>query len=183
MRVHVLVTVLGLALLARDVSAQPRRSASRGSTAGQSASQKAVWFGAHASYANESDLGLGARALWSVSGLRRLGVITSLDYFFPSGSEGVVTVNAKHWEVNGNLAYHFGRRWRPYAGPGLNVARRSAELAFLGQPSGSATETALGLNLLGGVRRVNGSKRQYFAEARYEVGGGEQFVVAAGVLF
>jgi hypothetical protein len=182
MRVDVVLTVLGLALMAGEVSAEPRGGA-RGSTAGAFASQKSIRFGAHASYANESDLGVGARALWSVSGLRRLAVVTSFDYFFPSGSEGVVSVDARHWEVNGNFAYHFGSRWRPYAGPGLNLARRSAELAFLGAPSGSARETALGVNLVGGVRRVNGTKRQYFAEARYEVGGGEQFLLAAGVLF
>ena len=39
------------------------------------------------------------------------------------------------------------------------------------------------MNVLGGVRRVEGRKRQYFAEARYELGGGEQFLVTAGVLF
>jgi hypothetical protein len=33
------------------------------------------------------------------------------------------------------------------------------------------------------VRRVDGRKRQYFAETRYEIGGGEQFLVTAGVLF
>jgi len=174
---------LGLALLAVQAAAAPRPPAAH--TPDPSArAEKALWWGAQASYADESDLGLGGRALWSLSPRGRLGLITSFDYFFPSGSEGVVAVDAKHWEVNGNLAYHFGRRWRPYLGPGLNVARRSADLAFLGQQAVSATETAVGLNLLGGVRRVgSGNGRQYFAEARYEVKGGEQLLVSAGLLF
>jgi len=180
---RVLVLALALAVMATDAVAQTRKAVTTvPSTSGRS-SQKSLWLGAHASLANESDLGLGARAVWTVPSQRRLGVITSLDYFFPSGSDGVVAVDSRHWEVNGNLAYHFGRRWRPYVGPGLNLARRSSDLAFLGQPAGSASETALGLNLLGGLRRVDGRKHQYFAEARYEVKGGEQFLVAAGVLF
>ena len=183
MRRHVVVAAIALGLLAANASAQTRHATNRGSSVGVPGSPKSVWFGAHANYANESDLGLGARALWSVSGWRRVGVITSFDYFFPSGSDGVVALNANHWEANGNLAYHFGRRWRPYLGPGLNFARRSAELSYLGQSSGATADNALGLNLLGGVRRVDGRKRQYFAEARYEVKGGEQFLVAAGVLF
>jgi hypothetical protein len=82
--------------------------------------------------------------------------------------------------VNGNMAYQFGRRWKPYVGPGLNLARRTA--AFSGTEL-AGSDTALGLNMLGGVRRVDGRKRQYFGEARYEIGGGEQFLVTVGVLF
>ncbi len=180
------VLMMALALLAAELAADPRTAKARGSAGGSSSVEKSVWFGPGFSYANDANLGLGARALWSVADHSRLGLITSFDYFFPPGSEtGVVAVSAKHWEVNGNLAYHFGRRWKPYVGPGLNVARRSAQLSYLGQPSGSTSDTALGLNLLGGVRRTGSSRggRQYFAEARYEVKGGEQFLVSAGVLF
>jgi opacity protein-like surface antigen len=183
MRIHILV--FGLTLVAAHVSADPKKAATHRSGGSSSASQKSLWFGPQASFANESDLGVGARALWKVPDHDRLGLITSFDYFFPSGSQGAVTTGAKHWEVNGNVAYHFGRRWRPYVGPGLNMARRSADLSFLGQPPVSTSDTAVGVNVLGGVRRIGNRQRdrQYFAEARYEVKGGEQFLVSAGVLF
>jgi opacity protein-like surface antigen len=140
-------------------------------------SEKTLWYGPHASFADEADLGLGARAHWSFTPRRPLALITSFDYFFPSAPSGL---DARHWEVNGNMAYQFGRRWRPYVGPGVNLARRTA--SFAGTDF-SGSDTSLGMNVLGGVRRVEGRKRQYFAEARYEVGGGEQFLVTAGVLF
>ncbi len=173
---------VGLALVAAPLAAeQPKsktvRPAARTTVQGSSLSAKTLWYGPQASFADESDLGLGARAHWSFTDRRPLAVITSFDYFFPSAPSGV---DAKHWEVNGNMAYQFGRRWMPYVGPGRNVARRTA--AFAGTDL-AGSETALGLNMLGGVRRVDGGKRQYFAEARYEIGGGEQFLVTAGVLF
>jgi len=103
MRLQVLI--LGVALLAADASADPPRAAARTSSSGSLTSERSLWFGAHASYADESDLGLGVRALWGPSDLGKLGLITSFDYFFPSGADGVVTVDARHWELNGNLAY------------------------------------------------------------------------------
>ena len=174
---------VGLVLVAAPLAAeQPKsktvRPAARTTVQGSSLSaDKTLWYGPQASFADESDLGLGARAHWSFTNRRPLALITSFDYFFPSAPAGL---DAKHWEVNGNMAYQFGRRWKPYVGPGLNLARRTAAFAgteFVG------SETALGMNMLGGVRRVDGGKRQYFAEARYEIGGGEQFLVTAGVLF
>lgn len=173
--------IVGLALLAGPLSAEPPkkvRPATRTTVQASVTADKSLWYGPHASFADESDLGLGGRALWSFTNRRPLALITSFDYFFPSAPTGV---EAGHWELNGNVAYHFGRRWRPYVGPGLNLARRTTEVVLADELSNS--DTALGINLLGGVRRVDGRKRQYFAEARYEVKGGEQFLVTAGVLF
>ena len=176
----------GLALVAAPLSAQTPKPKPKSTTVAPAArttvqaslsTDKSLWYGPQASFADESDLGLGARAHWNLNTSRPLAVITSFDYFFPSAPAGV---DAKHWEVNGNMAYQFGRRWKPYVGPGLNLARRTADVPVADV---SASETSLGVNMLGGVRRVDGRKRQYFAEARYEVGGGEQFLVTAGVLF
>jgi hypothetical protein len=175
---------VGLALVAAPLSAQtskpkpkPKSStvhpAARTTVQAPLSAEKDLWYGPQASFADEADLGLGARAFYNLDMRRPLAVITTFDYFFPSSPSGIDT---KHLEVNGNVAYQFGRRWKPYVGPGLNVARRTS--SFSGEDV-----TALGMNMLGGVRRVDGSKRQYFAEARYEVGGGEQFLVTAGVLF
>ena len=169
---------VGVALLAAPVSAQQAknktvRPAVRTTTQTSLSMDKALWYGPQASFADEADLGLGARAHWTFTNRRPLALITSFDYFFPSAPAGV---DASHWEVNGNMAYQFGRRWKPYVGPGLNLARRTSSFT-------EADVTALGVNMLGGVRRVDGSKRQYFAEARYEIKGGEQFLVTAGVLF
>jgi len=140
-------------------------------------SDKSLWYGPQASFADEADLGLGARAHWTMKTRLPLALIGTFDYFFPSTEAGV---DASHWELNSNLAYQFGRRWRPYVGPGLNFAHRSAN--FTGTEF-SGSDSGVGMNVLGGVRRVDGRKRQYFAEARYEIGGGEQFLVTAGVLF
>ena len=178
----------GLALVAAPLSAQTTKPkpkpkstttvAARTTVQAPLSTDKSLWYGPHASFADESDLGLGARAFYNLDTRRPLAVITTFDYFFPSAPTGV---DAKHWEVNGNMAYQFARgRWKPYVGPGLNLARRSAEVALADV---SASETSLGMNMLGGVRRTDGRKRQYFAEARYEIGGGEQFLVTAGVLF
>lgn len=173
---------VGVALLAAPVSAQQAknktvRPAVRTTTQTALSMEKTLWYGPQASFADEADLGLGARAHWTFTNRHPLALITSFDYFFPSAPAGA---DASHWEVNGNLAYQFGRRWKPYVGPGLNLARRTT--AFSGTDL-SGRDTALGVNMLGGVRRVDGSKRQYFAEARYEIKGGEQFLVTAGVLF
>jgi hypothetical protein len=178
MRLPLLVaaSVLAAGSLAAE-QARTTKPTVRTTTTRGSSSDKALWYGPHASFADESDLGLGARAHWSFTNRRPVALITSFDYFFPSTPTGL---DAKHWEVNSNMAYHFGRRWRPYVGPGLNLARRTA--TFTGTDL-AGSDTSVGMNVLGGVRRVEGRKRQYFAEARYELGGGEQFLVTAGVLF
>ena len=179
MRLPLLVaaSVLAAGTLAAE-QARTTRPAVRTTTVTRTvSSDKSLWYGPHASFADDSDLGLGARAPWSFTNRRPVALITSFDYFFPSTPTGL---DAKHWEVNGNMAYHFGRRWRPYVGPGLNLARRTA--TFTGTDL-AGSDTSVGMNVLGGVRRVEGRKRQYFAEARYELGGGEQFLVTAGVLF
>lgn len=149
----------------------------------KSGQKAALHFGAQASYGEDSEPGLGARAMWDLPG-RPLTLIGSFDYFFPPKTEGVVSVERRYWELNGNVAYGFGGRLGPYIGTGLNMARGSAELGFLGSPGGSTSETKLGLNVLAGLKpRRLGSRLHFFGEARYEIKGGEQFVASVGFLF
>lgn len=68
-------------------------------------------------------------------------------------------------------------------GAGLNLARRSATLKFLGRQTGTTTSTDMGANILGGLRFGRRSGRQFFAEGRWEVKGGEQLVASVGILF
>ncbi len=87
-------------------------------------------FGVELDVGTDTDFGLGARAVF---GLQSLFPKTPLDgqvgfiYFFPSASTGV---DAKYWEINGNVAYRVPTRARsslkPYVGGGLNIAHHSA---------------------------------------------------------
>ena len=173
-RAALLATLLAL-LPAAPALAAPRP---------QGGGERSFRLGLQASYADDAEFGVGARALWRLPVEAPLDLIGSFDYFFPPETEGAVTVEAGYWEANGNLAYRLGRRrFRPYLGAGLNVARSRARLTFLGRETGAASDTALGANVLAGLRRVRASGFDLFVEARFEIKGGEQFVATVGLLF
>lgn len=128
-------------------------------------------FGGQVSWADDADVGIGARVIVSAPQslrLPRVDVIGSFDWFFPGGS-------VNYFEVNGNVAYRVPGTTgvAPYVGGGLNVAHSSV----------GAGATDLGLNLLGGIRFGIGPTLKAFSEARIEVSGGEQLVLTFGVLF
>ncbi|MBI1723690.1 MAG: hypothetical protein HYR48_07270 [Gemmatimonadetes bacterium] len=128
-------------------------------------------FGGQVSWADDQDIGLGARVVASTPGalqLPRLDFIGSFDWFFPGGG-------ANYYEVNGNVGYRISgvTGIAPYVGGGLNIAHRS----------NGTSNTELGLNLLGGLRFGIGPVVKGFSEVRLELSGGEQFVVTFGVLF
>ena len=136
-------------------------------------SAQAQRFGAQLDWGNDSDLGLGARleqdvgpSLASEGTLAHAFLIGSFDLFFPSGYD--------YFEFNANLAapVNPASNLNPYVGAGLNMARASVN---------SEGNTDLGLNLLGGLRFAV-AKLSSYAEARLELGGGDQFVVSFGVL-
>jgi len=91
-------------------------------------------------------------------------------------------VDVNYWEVNGNVAYRFSASGKahPYVGAGLNIAHGSVGVNVLGV-GGSADETRVGLNLLGGA--AFGRQKRFFVELKVELEGGEQFVVCGGVRF
>lgn len=146
-------------------------------------------FGPQISWGDDSDLGLGARfelplsqlvtATDAESPVNDMWIIGSFDYFFP-GDE-MDGMDLTYWEINANLAYPFEVEGiRPYAGGGLNIAHAGVDFednTFFPD----ASETEVGLNVLGGLKFLLG-ELDAFAEARIELGGGEQFVLSAGIL-
>lgn len=147
--------------------------------------QAQVQFGAQASYAADFDFGIGVRAqsglasfMEEESPLAVLTGVVSLDFFFPDCG----TVDCSYMEINGNALYplDFGEGFAPYAGGGLNIARISYDFGEFG--GGETSDTEVGLNLLGGATFALGGFNT-FAEAKVELGGGEQVVLAFGVLF
>lgn len=161
-RIAVAVVVLGLMLAPTSLKAQ-------------------IDIGAQGSWGDDVDFGLGGRV---VVGLPieqfPLELIGSFDYFFPDID------NFDYWEINANAAYVIPvptPTVAPYAGAGINIARASVDVGTVpGVGDFSASDTEVGLNLLGGVKFPLQSVTPY-GELRIELGGGEQFVITGGVSF
>jgi opacity protein-like surface antigen len=140
-----------------------------------SAEAQGVRFAPQLSFADDTDLGIGARIRMGFPSVAPgfFGV-GSFDYFFPDGFN--------YFEINANVGYVIpGVRGKvhPYAGGGLNIARASAENC-----SGSGcSNSEVGLNLLGGLDFETRSRIMPFIELRVELSGGEQFVVTGGLYF
>ena len=130
-----------------------------------------VRFGGQLSWADDADLGLGARLEYAPKSLFKDAPVhsaASFDWFFPGNSITYV-------EINYNIFYDFKpSQVAPYAGGGLSFV-------IVDTPGGSDTD--LGVNLGGGLKFKTSGKLSPFVEARIELGGGEQFVLTGGVLF
>ncbi|HEX6309277.1 MAG TPA: hypothetical protein VFZ69_13870 [Longimicrobiales bacterium] len=141
---------------------------------------RAQAFGVQGSWGDDSDFGIGARLelgvpnlLTSTGPLANTYVIGSFDWFFPDNDQ----IDFDYWEINLNLAVPItATSIDPYAGLGLNIAHISVDA--LGD---DGSDTEVGLNLLGGLR-FNLGTLGAFTEGRFELGGGEQFVLTFGVL-
>ncbi len=135
--------------------------------------------GGQLSFVSDQDLGVVARLHVGLRSAERLAIIGTFDWFFPDEPP---SEDRSYWELNGNLAYFFkvegSSSLAPYAGGGLNIAHKSKEF----DDGRSASDTDLGLNLLGGTLFGRG-KVNPFVELRVELAGGEQFVLTGGVLF
>lgn len=140
-------------------------------------------FGAHAIWANDADIGLGARMEMDMSGklskqppLSRAFFIGQFDFFLDPCDPSDCT----YFEINPGIAVPLNATTlKPYLGAGLNIARMSVDL---GGTLGTQSDTDFGLNLLGGLK-LNLSGLDAFTEARIALGGGEQFSIAFGILF
>ncbi|MGE0354185.1 MAG: outer membrane protein [Gemmatimonadales bacterium] len=138
-------------------------------------------FGGQINWGDDSDLGIGGRiefGLANMVNVPELKAIGSFDYFFPDAPSGV---DVTYWEINGNVAYQFTKvkgRILPYAGGGLNIAHGSASFGGF-----SGGDTKVGLNLMGGIDFKTSGRLTPFVEAKFEAGGGEQFVLSGGILF
>ncbi len=139
-----------------------------------------IGIGGQLSWGDEADLGIGARGTFGLPvKAAPLEIIGTFDYFFPDGAAGL---DVTYWELNGNVVYLFkvpAPKVTPYAGAGLNLAHASVDA---GTPGISVSRTELGLNFLGGAKFDLGSVTP-FGELRFELDGGEQFLISAGVLF
>lgn len=152
-------------------------------------------IGAQASLAQDTDIGIGPRVeIGFVPAIPGLAVVGSFDYFFPGNLaiEGVsASSDVDYWEINANLIYGFDLPDAPgvelYFGGGLNVSRIDGRIA-VGENVEEASDTNLGLNLVGGTKfPLTGITP--FVELRLELKGDDpfgvedQFVVAGGILF
>jgi opacity protein-like surface antigen len=142
-----------------------------------------------ASWADDVDLGIGGRIeigldnkIATSGPLSRAFFITSFDYFFWDCDEGssLYEVDCSYWELNPGIGVPLpATGLNPYVGAGLNIARASVDLNVPGFED-DASDTEIGLNLLGGLKFNIGSLPS-FVEGRLELGGGEQFVLTFGV--
>lgn len=154
-------TSLGLALLAL-VAFAPAAASAQQFTVGPTA----AWH-------EDADFGIGinvGRDLPEMSD--GVGVQADFIYFFPDGFD--------LWELNANLTYDFpleNSSVLPFVLGGLNVASASVDVG-----SESVSNTDLGLNIGGGIGFDAGSLRPQVG-AKYEIGGGESFVVFVTVPF
>lgn len=130
-------------------------------------------FGIQGNWSDDADFGLGLRyeagMTWLLPRAGGLRLATSFDYFLDPPAD------LDLWEINANLINvmavpNVRAAW--YLGGGLNVAHMGSGLG--------GSETRVGGNLLAGIR-LPGTFRP-FLEGRLELGGGEMFVLTAGLM-
>ena len=163
-----------------------------------------VTFGLRGSISDDADFGVGADIRWTfLPDDPRLALDLTFDYFFPEeGNDDIedildevdglfpnlplpidleeildlATPERTYWEANLNLTWDFTRGGAviPYAGLGANYGRLETELLGF-----TSDEDDFGANVLAGMR----IKDRFYVEAKQEFGGGEMFVLSAGVRF
>jgi len=149
-----------------------------------------VSLGVQGSVAEDTDFGLGPRAIIDLgpfdAGLRLVG---SFELFFPGSSDfdgGSATIsadNVNYWEANVNVVYTLGLPvvpLTPYVGGGLNFAHLLVEGSPGGRFDTDGTDT--GVNVLAGAELELFGFAPFF-ELRYELGGGDQWVATGGITF
>jgi hypothetical protein len=132
-----------------------------------------VGLGVHGNWAEEADWGIGGRvALQLPVEQAPLVLVSSFDWFWPE-----TDAIRDYWEINANLIIKPALALiAGYFGVGLNMAHTVAEDPF---GAGTLSETSVGMNLVAGL--IYDALLTPYGEVRYEVGGGEQFVVTVGI--
>lgn len=141
-----------------------------------SASQAQVTLGPTLTWGDSDlDFGIGAQLEAALPAIGTgIGLMTDFVIYFPDGP-------VDYFEINGNLTYDFpleNSTAVPFVLAGLNLARISGDLPLLGDIS----DTQLGLNLGGGIRFDAGNFRPTVG-GKFEIEGGEAFVVFASLPF
>ncbi len=158
------VVALGLAVGAASLSAQ------------------AVRVGGQVSFADDADFGIGPKLMFHLPNLASgLWLSGSFDFFFPDDGFGSVD-DVDYYEINANLIYEIdlpaASNVAPYLGAGLNLAHLSITEEMGGLEN---SDTDLGLNVLAGLNFPLVGFTP-FVEIRLEIEGGEQFVIAGGIM-
>lgn len=141
-----------------------------------------VKLGGQVTFGDDADFGLGPRAQLSLPWIAPgIWVAGSFDYFFPDSGLGDPGGDYDYRELNLNVLADISldrvTNLVPYAGAGLNVAWEKV-------PSNGregVPERLYGLNVIAGFRFPLVGFTP-FVEARYELEGGEQLLVAGGIL-
>lgn len=141
-----------------------------------------VKVGGQVTFGDDADFGIGPRVQmslpWIAPGIRVAG---SFDYFFPDSGLGDPGGDYDYRELNfnvlGDLSFPDVTNLVPYVGGGLNVAWESVPADGVEGPE----ERLFGMNVVAGFRfPLDGFTP--FVEARYELEGGQQLLVAGGIL-
>lgn len=151
-----------------------------------SLSQAQVTLGPAIAYHDDFDLGLGAALSMPMPSIGDgIGLVVDFLYFFPSLPAGTPAgVDVDYLELNGNLTYDFPLQEStvvPYVLGGLNIANGSFGIS-VGGLSASGSSTEIGLNLGGGIKFNLGTFRPSVG-AKFEVSGGEGFVIFGSLPF
>ena len=150
---------------------------------GASAADAQARFGAVFNWADETDVGVGARLEIPMQGVMsktepfsRAFFIGQFDFYFPDCAAGV---DCTYFELNPSLAVPFrATNFEPYVGAGLHISRMAVSSGGT-----SVSENEMGLNLLGGLRFPLGGMTA-LTELRLGLGGNhEQFALSFGFMF
>jgi opacity protein-like surface antigen len=170
--------VLGLALIAPSARAQAQTNGMR--------------FGVEAAFATNNSVGIGAGAflkfhLVDVSEHPITGRV-SFDYYFPSSSN-FAGFTAHYWEIEADGLFDIVANGdtKPYVGAGLTYGHWSYgyDATYCGTFANlcSASTSNTGLDIVGGINFMGGSKLMPFVEAKIELSSGSEFIIKGGIHF
>jgi hypothetical protein len=170
---------IGMTLTAALASARPATG-----------DESRVSIGAHGVYGSDTNLGVGCDSVVRLSSSPRLAVGFSFDDYLPKGFEYASVAAAFHLGPERPLAMGI----RPYVGAGLRVARSAvsgqgvvsrsrpenyAEIHWSLEETRRSKVSSGGVILLG----LDLPRQHLYLQARFESGGGEQYVAHVGILF
>lgn len=147
-------------------------------------------FGPQAAFHDDADLGVGAWFSVPMPSIHeQISILANFLYFFPDGGSdfGVAEIDVSYWELNGGLKYDFPTSGAitPFVMAGIQYAKYSIDYDG---PGDDLFDTGygdgdIGLNVGGGLTTSLGDSLTGLLGGRLELGGGEGFVLEAGLGF
>lgn len=139
----------------------------------QFAANAQLRVGAGLGYGTDAeDLGLQFRAVYTISGPWRAAA-DFVTYF-----DGVEDVSLWEFNLNGHYAFINDEKKTIYALAGLNFFKYNYDAT-----SGIADNSDTGLNIGAGLEVPIASALEFYTEARFSLGGSDQFFISAGVQY